>query len=264
MHQSSWLGSVVLAAMVVPCAFHGAAGQMEAHRATAEEAAFPGEHSDRWIDRMLLRIRGTAVLPRAKLHSPIAESARISSAYVPELDVSFAVTERWAIEAMLGATRHDVRLTGVPLLGAVDLGSVRILPPGLVLQLHFRPHDRFRPYAGAGVSYTVFFHTQLPEEGPFTRLEYDNAFGYVPQVGFDVVLGGGSWSLNVDGKRVSLDTDARLDHLPVAVTLRTWLLSVGAGYRFGPRMPRGHINETVPAARRPDGRGTVGPVEEAS
>ena len=123
-----------------------------------------------------VRVRAVSVRPRADLRSPIGGTARIGDDYVPELDVSYFFTEHIALEALLGTTRHPVRLLGSR-LGDLDFGSARIIPPGVILQYHPRALGSLRPYLGAGVNYTFFIGEEdLP--GPIERIEYRNAPGY--------------------------------------------------------------------------------------
>ena len=123
-----------------------------------------------------VRIRATAILPDEDASiRPVAGSADVEEAVIPELDISYFFTDHIAAELVLLISNHDVdaKLTGV---GKVDLGEVNLLPPTLLLQYHFRPHGTFRPYAGAGVNYTVFWNEDAPG-GAVTGIDYDNNIG---------------------------------------------------------------------------------------
>src|SRR5690606_39050129 len=67
----------------------------------------------------------------------------------PELDVSYFFTPNIAAELILTyPQKHDVDLNGA------GIGSIKHLPPTLLLQYHFTPQNRFKPYVGAGLNYT--------------------------------------------------------------------------------------------------------------
>jgi len=181
-----------------------------------------------------VRVRATAILPDEDASiRPVAGSADIEEALIPELDISYFFTDHIAAELVLLISSHDVgaKLAGV---GKVDLGEVNLLPPTLLLQYHFRPHGTFRPYAGAGVNYTVFWNEDAPG-GAVTGIDYDNSIGYALQAGFDYGLDK-HWMLNVDVKRYWLDTDVNissaLGSLNADVDLDPWTISFGVGYRF--------------------------------
>lgn len=181
-----------------------------------------------------VRIRATSILPDEDASiRPVSGSADVEKVVIPELDISYFFTDHIATELVLLISRHDVdaTLAGV---GNVDLGQVNLLPPTLLLQYHFRPHETFRPYAGAGVNYTVFWNEDAPG-GAVTGIDYDNSVGYALQAGFDYGLGK-HWMLNFDVKRYWLDTDvsitSALGPLGADVDLDPWTVSFGVGYRF--------------------------------
>ncbi len=181
-----------------------------------------------------VRIRATSILPDEDASiRPVTGSADVEETVIPELDISYFFTDHVAAELVLLISSHDVdaKLTGV---GKVDLGEVNLLPPTLLLQYHFRPHRTFRPYAGAGVNYTVFWNEDAPG-GAVTDIDYDNAVGYALQAGFDYGIDK-HWMVNVDVKRYWLNTDVNitsaLGPLNADVDLDPWTISFGVGYRF--------------------------------
>jgi outer membrane protein len=102
------------------------------------------------------------------------------------------------------------------------------------MQYHFRPHDIFRPYVGAGLNYTVFWNEDAPG-GAVTKIDYDNSVGYALQAGFDYGLDQ-HWMMNFDVKHYWLNTDVHvtsaLGRLRADVDLDPWTVGVGVGYRF--------------------------------
>ncbi|MGM0454403.1 MAG: OmpW/AlkL family protein, partial [Thermodesulfobacteriota bacterium] len=115
----------------------------------------------------------------------------------------------------------------------VDLGDVWVIPPTLTLQYHFLPDEKFRPYIGAGVNYTIFTD---PNKGVTVNdTDYDNSFGYALQVGADIGLTE-KFFLNFDLKKLYLETDADVKALGTTVStdvdIDPWLVGAGIGYRF--------------------------------
>jgi outer membrane protein len=118
--------------------------------------------------------------------------------------------------------------------GNLHLGDAWILPPTLTLQYHFTPDQKFSPYVGAGLNYSLFYGES---DGPlFDNLDVDGGVGYAAQAGFDYWLND-NWGLNFDVKYVNLDVDVDVDlgatHLDADdVDLDPWIIGVGASYRF--------------------------------
>ncbi|WP_207460038.1 OmpW family outer membrane protein [Azospirillum sp. SYSU D00513] len=179
---------------------------------------------------IVLRARALAVVPdeKADIHSGGADTgldARVSNDVIPELDLSYFVTDNIAFELIAGTTKHDVK---VKQLGA-DLGSVRLLPPTLTVQYHFLPKERFSPYVGAGVNWTLFYDEKSSALG---SVDYSNSLGLAAQAGFDYFITD-NWLLNVDVKKIWLDTNVKVSGgLRADANLNPWLFGVGVGYKF--------------------------------
>jgi outer membrane protein len=189
----------------------------------AEESAFKG---------LMLRGRALAVIPQSSADiSAIGGDTEISNSYVPELDVTWFFTPNIAVEAIAAVTPHDVEATGTS-LGRVDLGSVWLLPPTVLLQYHHPMPHGFKPYVGAGVNYTVFFDEDAPG-GTVTSIDYENSFGWALQFGVDYMLND-HWLINVDVKKLFLSTDVSLNNgaITADVDIDPWIVGMGIGYRF--------------------------------
>lgn len=154
----------------------------------------------------------------------------ISNAFVPELDFTYFFTDNIAAELILGTTKHDVE---VPALGDLDLGEVWLLPPTLNVQYHFMPTSNIRPYAGAGINYTIFYGEELGTDA-FDDIEYDNAVGFSFQAGLDYDITEKLF-LNLDIKKLLLTTDVTLvaeTNTPVEVDINPWIIGLGVGMRL--------------------------------
>ncbi len=180
---------------------------------------------------LLVRGRFIAVVPQESADiSSIGGDVDISNAYVPELDLTWFFTKNIAVEAIAAITPHDVKATNTS-LGNVDLGSVWLLPPTVLLQYH-HPIGKWKPYVGAGVNYTVFFNEDAPG-GTVTHISYDNSFGWAMQAGVDYSLTD-HWLLNLDIKKLFLNTDVNINNgaIKANVDIDPWIVGVGIGYRF--------------------------------
>lgn len=180
----------------------------------------------------LVRLRGIYVVPdESATVTPIGGSADINNNFVPELDISYFVTDKFALELVLATSRHRPSAIGTA-AGDVPLGEVSLLPPTLTAQYHPFAGEKFSPYVGAGINYTVFFNEDEPAN-VITDIDYDNSFGFALQAGFDVKLDE-RWVFNVDVKRLWLDTDVSMngDTIKADVNIDPWIFGAGFGLKF--------------------------------
>ncbi|KAA0685454.1 OmpW family protein [Azospirillum sp. YIM DDC1] len=196
---------------------------------------------------ILVRARALAVIPQENgdligggpFGGSNIGSVDIENDYIPELDVSYFITDNIALELIAGTTRHKV--SGSLITGNdIDVGKVSLLPPTLTAQYHFFTKERVSPYVGAGINYTWFYDetaARSTNADGFTTntVDYKNRFGWALQAGVDVALTG-NWSLNLDVKKIFLKTDvtANVSGVPVTsdVKIDPWLIGIGVGYRF--------------------------------
>ncbi|MBX6318968.1 OmpW family protein [Pigmentiphaga sp.] len=151
----------------------------------------------------------------------------INDKWMPEVDVSYYFTPNIAAELVLTyPQKHTVRLNGD------KIGTLKHLPPTLLLQYHFTDFGAFKPYVGAGVNYTRFSSVDLAIPGAALDVKR-SSFGAALQVGFDYALDK-NWSLNVDVKKVYIDTDVKVKNGASLGNFKVnpWLIGIGLGYRF--------------------------------
>ena len=172
----------------------------------------------------LVRVRATYML-NDNGNSPELALGQVEAKdrWIPEFDISYFFTDNIAVELVLTwPQKVDISL------GGTEIGSVKALPPTLLLQYHFMPNETFRPYAGVGINYTSFSSQELPS-GIDTS---SSSWGPAVQVGFDYQLAP-RWYLNADIKYVWMDTGVFAGGTKVTtLDINPWLLSVGIGYRF--------------------------------
>jgi outer membrane protein len=176
---------------------------------------------------LLIRLRGAYVNPDVDGTTSVGGSADADSDLVPELDFTYFITDNIAVELILATTTHDVKVNGVP-----DLGAVSLIPPILTLQYHFNPKGKLSPYVGAGVNYTIFYDENPSSD--ISNIDYDNAFGWALQAGVDFAFDS-RWSINFDVKKVWLNTDVSVNSGAITandVDIDPWIISLGIGYRF--------------------------------
>lgn len=181
----------------------------------------------------IIRLRGIGVVPRDNADiEPIGGDTDLENTAVPEIDISYFITDNIALELIAATTNHDVTAEDTD-LGDVDLGDVWLLPPTLLAQYHFLPKGVVSPYVGAGVNYTIFYGVDESKDSIVYDVDYKDSFGWALQIGVDVRVAD-SWYLNADVKRLFLDTDVELNDGAVRadVDVDPWIFGVGIGYKF--------------------------------
>lgn len=186
--------------------------------------------ADADYSKFIVRGRMLGVIPQEDGTTSIGGDVTLNNSYVPELDLTYFVTKNIGIEAIAGVTPHNAKAKGTA-LGDLDLGGVTLLPPTVTVQYHFNPEGVIRPYAGVGLNYTVFL--QEKAGASISSIDYDNGFGYAFQAGMDYGIDE-HWALNVDVKKLMLDTDVKVNGGAVtsAVDIDPWIVGVGVAYRF--------------------------------
>ncbi|MEL7489970.1 MAG: OmpW family protein [Pseudomonadota bacterium] len=190
----------------------------------------------------LVRLRGIVVAPTENASDVLpgfpGGSVGVENAVVPELDFTYFLTDNIGAELILATSPHDLVGEGT-LSGLGEIADVMVLPPTLTLQYHFNPSGKFRPYAGVGVNYTIFYSQDASDSlvaavGP-TTVDLDDTVGVAFQVGADFELSDG-WFLNADIKYIQIDTTATLHSggviNTVDVDLDPIVAGIGVGYRF--------------------------------
>ena len=182
-------------------------------------------------ERFQIRARALGVLPNSGGHTTINGSPDADNAYVPEVDFTYFFTEHIAAELIVATSPHDLKLKNSD-LGDVDLGDTMILPPTLTLQYHFTPDNKFSPYIGAGINYTLPY-AEDAAGGTVTKLKADGSFGYALQAGADYWFDE-HWGVNLDIKKVWVDVDASINNGAITgnVVLDPVIIGAGISYRF--------------------------------
>lgn len=193
---------------------------------------------------VLLRLRTILVSPNEESGSVLpafpGERVSVNDSFMPEVDITYMVTDHIGIEAIASTTRHTASgLTGTT--GSLgDLASTWVLPPTVTVQYHPITRGPVRPYIGVGVNYTIFWDEEASPAlenavGP-TRVSMDDSLGWAAQAGVDIDLNDRLF-LNFDVKYINIETTARLRTTAagtqtVDVDLNPLVFGAGLGFRF--------------------------------
>ena len=147
---------------------------------------------------------------------------------MPTLGLTYFLSDHIAVEAILGATQHQIRAKG--LATDVAVHEAWVLPPVVTLQYRPLSEGKVSPYVGAGVNAMIFFSGR--DKNGFS-VDLDNALGLALQAGVDFAPSD-DWTFNADVKKVFVSTDAEINGgaLKSDVALNPWVLSIGVGRRF--------------------------------
>ena len=168
----------------------------------------------------MVRARAVHLDSANKDSTPLGLS--INDKTIPEVDVTYFFNQNLAAELILTVPqKHTLSAAGAA------IGSLKHLPPTLLLQYHFDAPG-FKPYVGAGLNYTRFSSVNLPAGVDIDR----NSFGAALQVGVDIPLQKNLY-LNFDVKKVFIKTDVKAGGAKLGTfKVDPVLVGVGLGWRF--------------------------------
>ena len=177
-------------------------------------------------------------------------------------DLTYFLSPNWAVE-LLASTPFEHEIDGAGALAPLGkIGDTKHLPPTLSLQYHFSPGQKFRPYVGAGLNYTLFFDDSTNQglhdgvvatangalgtsfSGGDTNLSIEESFGAAFQAGLDVDLTEKwFWNLNVRYIMINVDADLKTTTFDPAgneqlffsninVDIDPFIYSTQVGFRF--------------------------------
>lgn len=147
----------------------------------------------------------------------------INDKWLPEVDITYFFNKNIAAELILTVPqRHTLSA------GGTAIGSLKHLPPSLLVQYHFTDLPGFKPYVGAGVNYTRFSSIRLPPGVDVDR----NSFGGALQLGVDIPVAKDVY-LNFDVKKVYIKTDVSAAGNKIGTfKVDPVLFGIGLGWRF--------------------------------
>ena len=185
-------------------------------------AAFAQQAESPW----LVRVRAVHLDSANKDSTGLGLS--VNNKTIPEVDITYFFNKNVAAELILTVPqKHDLRSNGT------NIGSLKHLPPSLLLQYHFDAPG-FKPYVGAGINYTRFSSVRFdPAVAAALNPSIDkNSWGGALQVGVDIPLNK-NLSLNFDVKKVYIKTDVFAGGVKAGTfKVDPVLVGVGLGWRF--------------------------------
>ena len=171
----------------------------------------------------VLRVR--AVQPKLS-YVPNDIQMSVDQKAMPEVYVSYFFTPRVALEVGYTALKNQsVYANGT------SVGTFQKLPPTLMLQYHADSWSVFKPYVGAGITYTKSSTLTFTATGYQDILMNNHTWGPAVQVGLDVPLDD-RFSLNLDVKRSNFRSDISAFGQTVDTKINSRVVSLGLGYRF--------------------------------
>jgi outer membrane protein len=224
---------------------------------------------------ILVRLRGIGIVPDddsdqvrvaglgsvQSLNGGESSRVNVEKAFVPEVDITYMLTDHIGVEAIAGIANHDVELrdnglatlvttltggaAGAGLTNGFKIFDTWVLPPTVTVQYHFMPKNNIRPYAGVGVNYTAFLWDDASDQleaavgGP-VHVNSRNGWTWAAQVGVDIDWKD-NWYFNIDLKYIDIDTEASLflnggplagTNLRVNTNVSPFVVGAGIGYRF--------------------------------
>lgn len=158
-------------------------------------------------------------------NSPDVAGAKvtINDKTFPEVDFVYNINKNISAELVLTyPQKHDVSLQGA------KIGTIKHLPPCLMLQYNFAPGTGVNPYVGAGLNYTRFMSASLPSGITTDK----SSVGAALQLGADFEISKNVY-LNIDYKHVNIETDVKVNGTKLTTfKVDPNLFSIGIGWRF--------------------------------
>jgi outer membrane protein len=172
------------------------------------------------------------VFPSNGGSTSIGGTPQASDTATPQLDLTYFLTQNFAVNVIAATTRHDVSVRNSA-AGNVDLGRVWLLPPTVTLQYHAMPTSRFSPYVGLGLNYTIAYGEGGSRSPIVTHVDVENAWGWGVNAGVDYEITP-NWLANVDVKRLWLSPDVSVNRGAVRgqANLDPWIVGASVRYRF--------------------------------
>lgn len=173
----------------------------------------------------LIRVGAHHVDPKSDNHPVV----NVDTGTTLTFTVSYFLTESWSLELLAALPfSHDIDLNA----DGSKVGKTDHLPPTLSAQYHFLPNQKFRPYVGAGVNWTMFFEEKTRGALAGNSLKLDDSFGLAAQAGFDYEIND-KWLFNAEVRYIDIDTDAELGGADIgSVEIDPWLVGVSLGFTF--------------------------------
>lgn len=193
----------------------------------AADAVAQGREQGYWLVRvMALEVDAIHVASEIPI---IGGKITIPSKAVPGMDLSYFVTDHWAVECQGGVFARDYRIRNSR-IGDFDVGTVESGTVSLTVQYHVRPHATLSPYLGLGINY-AWPHAVRPAGG-IPDFEVRGITSAILNLGVDYRVAD-HWRLSTSVRYVSSPAYRFTGHgFGAVVEVDTLVVGVGVGYRF--------------------------------
>ncbi|GAB1269509.1 outer membrane beta-barrel protein [Aurantivibrio infirmus] len=161
------------------------------------------------------------------------------------LTLTYMLTNHLGLELLASSPfKHTATLQGgsaLALPNSLDVADVKHLPPTLSLQYFpLASANRFQPYIGVGINYTIFFSEELNSQTEAAlgsgSVKLDNSLGLAFEIGADFQLSD-SLSLNMSVWKADIDTTAKIDldvglNLEADIDIDPMVYMIGLGLKL--------------------------------
>jgi outer membrane protein len=181
-----------------------------------------------WAKSFFLRARAVGVFPENSAGYNLPIQTDVSDSFIPEIDLTYFLTDNFAVETICCATPHTISLAGGP-----DIGEAWLVPLMVTGQYHFHLGKGVKPYIGAGPTLAIVASDSA--KGPATSFDLETVNpGVVLQAGIDVKLKN-NWYLNADIKKLFVDISANATaggNVFGKASIDPLIVGFGIGYKF--------------------------------
>ena len=184
--------------------------------------------------KWMMRARVINIAPSADADAALKNNLEVNNIDVDsqttfEVDFTRFFTKHLALELSLATASHEVKVQ-VP--EDLSIGSADLLPPSVVLQWHFMPEGKVKPYVGLGFNYTSFYNVTGLLSKDYLDADLGDSFGYAAQVGLDWKVGQKVY-LNLDIKKIGMATDIKSGGTNYGtLTIDPLVIGIGMGFSF--------------------------------
>jgi outer membrane protein len=181
---------------------------------------------------VLLRARISGIVPYdvESQISVIGGQVEVPRLVLPDVDVTYFLTDKLAITGQTGALKTDIKIRDT-LFGDQDVGSIWAIPLAVSLEYHFFSEERFSPYIGAGLIATWYTGAK-PASSSVPDFSVAAQLAPTFRLGADYRFNE-NWLMNFEMKQVLPPTQVITNSGVTARTdLKTISAGLGIGYRF--------------------------------
>jgi outer membrane protein len=182
-------------------------------------------------DRWLVRVMALEIIPvgLASEISTIGGNLETPRTRQIGIDLSYSVTENWAVEFQGGPFDREYRIKGSR-IGDFKVGCISHIALSMSLQYHFYPNSQWSPYVGLGINKTSTRDVK-PAAG-IPKFKVRDITSRILSAGLDYRLSQ-YWTLSTSLRYVvSPEYEFQGQGFNTAVSMNTLIVGGGVGYRF--------------------------------